>query len=50
MHAAHFMDRLLDPLAACLNAEAARSILDLRIDPETEPRVEVLAGAPTRGS
>ena len=30
-HAAHFMDRVLDPLAACLNREAALSILDLRI-------------------
>ena len=29
-HAAHFMDRVLDPLAACLNREAALSILDLR--------------------
>jgi hypothetical protein len=41
--AAHFMDRVLDPLAASLNKEAARSILDIRIDPEIQARVNVLA-------
>jgi hypothetical protein len=49
MPAAHFMDRVLDPLAACLNTEAARSILDLRIDPETQARVEVLAERANKG-
>jgi hypothetical protein len=43
IHAARFMDRVLDPLAACLNREAAMSIIDLRIDPEIQARVEVLA-------
>ena len=39
-----FLDRVLDPLAASLNREAARSILDTRIDPDIQARVEVLAG------
>jgi hypothetical protein len=49
-HAAHFMDRVLDPLAACLNREAALSILDLRIDPEIQARVEVLAEQANEGT
>jgi hypothetical protein len=48
-HAAHFMDRVLDPLAASLNSEAARCILDTRIDPEIEARVESLAERANEG-
>ena len=48
--AAHFMDRVLDPLAACLNREAALSILDLRIDPEIQARVELLAERANEGT
>jgi hypothetical protein len=50
--AAHFMDRVLDPLAASLNIEgreAARSILDIRIDPEIQARVEMLAERANEG-
>jgi hypothetical protein len=47
--AADFMDRTLDSLAASLNEEAARSILDIRIDPEIQARVEVLAGRANEG-
>jgi hypothetical protein len=47
--AAHFMDRVLDPLADSLNTEAARSILDIRIDPEIQARVEVLAERANEG-
>jgi hypothetical protein len=50
MHAASFMDRVLDPLAACLNREAALSILDLRIDPEIQARVEILAERANEGT
>lgn len=50
IHAAHFMDRVLDPLAACLNREAAMSIIDLRIDPEIQARVEVLAERANEGT
>ena len=47
--AAHFMDRVLEPLVACLNREVALSILDLRIDPEIQARVEVLAERANEG-
>ena len=47
--AAHFMDRVLDPLATSLNSEAARSILDSRIDPDVQARVAVLAGRANEG-
>ena len=47
--AGHFMDRVLEPLAASLNREAARSILDIRIDPEIQARVEVLAERANEG-
>lgn len=47
--AAHFLNRVLDPLAASLNSEAARSILDLRIDPEIQARVAVLAERANEG-
>ncbi len=50
IHAAHFMDRVLDPLAACLNREASMSIIDLRIDPEIQARVEVLAERANEGT
>lgn len=50
IHAAHFMDRVLDPLTACLNREAAMSIIDLRIDPEIQARVEVLAKRANEGT
>lgn len=43
------MSRVLDPLAASLNSEAARNILDLRIDPETQARVAVLAERANEG-
>jgi hypothetical protein len=47
--AAHFLDRMLDPLAAALNRDAARCILDVRIDPEIQARVAVLAARANEG-
>ncbi len=47
--AAQYMDRVLEPLAACLNEEAARGILDHRIDPEIQARVEILAERANEG-
>lgn len=49
MQAAHFLDRVLDPLASTLNHEAARSILEQRIDPEVQARVAVLAERANEG-
>lgn len=48
-NAAHFMDRVLNPLAASLNREAAERILDLRIEPEIQARVAVLAERANEG-
>ena len=48
--AAHFLDRILDPLASSLNTEAALSIMRLRIDPEIQARVAVLAQRANEGN
>jgi hypothetical protein len=37
------LDRILDPVTRSLNAEAARSLLDLRADATTRARVAELA-------
>lgn len=47
--AAHFLDRVLDPFASSLNPEAARSILERKIDPEIQARVAVLAERANEG-
>ena len=47
--AAHFMDRMLEPLAAFLNSEAAQNIANFRIDPKIEKRVAVLAERANEG-
>jgi hypothetical protein len=47
--AASYLDRVLDPLADCLNREAARRLLALSIDPEIQARVEVLAERANEG-
>jgi hypothetical protein len=49
-HAANFLSRVLDPLAHSLNREAAESILKVRIDPEVEARVQVLAERANEGA
>jgi hypothetical protein len=47
--AANYLDRVLDPLAECLNAEAAQRVLAQSIDPEIQARVEVLAERANEG-
>ena len=49
MDATSYMDRVLNPLAACLNPEAVTSLLNLRIDPEFQARVAVLAERANEG-
>ncbi len=49
IHAANFMNRVLDPLAESLNREAAESILTLSIDPEIQACVQVLAERANEG-
>ena len=37
------LDRLLDPVGRCLTGDAARMLVDLRADPETQRRIDYLA-------
>ncbi len=37
------LDGLLEPLSRCLDAESARRIIELRIDPGVQERIDVLA-------
>jgi hypothetical protein len=43
------LDKMLGPLGECLNAEAAKRVVELRIDPEVVARVEVLADKANEG-
>jgi hypothetical protein len=43
------MDKMLEQLSDCLNAEAARRIVGLRIGPEIQARVEVLTNKANEG-
>jgi hypothetical protein len=37
------LDRILDPLSDCLNTEVAQRIVELRIEPDIQSRIEELA-------
>jgi hypothetical protein len=37
------LERLLEPLSRCLNADSARALVELRADPVAEARIEELA-------
>jgi len=37
------LDRLLDAVSRCLTPDAARALIDLRADPETQRRIDELA-------
>jgi hypothetical protein len=37
------LDSFLEPLSRCLDPESARRVLEFRLDPAVEARVEVLA-------
>jgi hypothetical protein len=43
------MDRMIEQLSDCLNAESAQRIVALRIDPEIQARVEILAEKASEG-
>ena len=43
MNATSILDRFLEPVTQLLPAETARQILDLRIDPQLQARLDVLA-------
>lgn len=44
------LDRLLDPVAACLTADVARRIAGLRADPATQARLDELADKAAEGA
>lgn len=44
------LDRMLDPLTDCLNAETAQRIIELRIAPDIQARIEWLAGRSSEGT
>ncbi len=43
------LDLMLDPVSRCLDAEAARRLLDVRLDPAVQERVDVLAEKANEG-
>ena len=43
------LDRMLAPLSRCLNAESARRVSELSIDPVVQARVDVLAERASEG-
>jgi hypothetical protein len=43
------LDRMLDPLSRCFDAESARRIVELGIDPVVQARVDVLAERANEG-
>jgi hypothetical protein len=43
------LDRMLDPLSRCLDAESAKRISELTVDPVFQARVDVLAERANEG-
>ncbi len=43
------LDRMLDPLSRCLDAESAKRVSELNIDPVVQARVDVLAERANEG-
>jgi hypothetical protein len=44
------LDQLLAPLAKCLTPDTARRIVEMRLEPETEARLEALRGKASDGA
>ena len=43
------LDRMLDPLSRCFDAESAQRVAELRIDPVVQSRVDILAERANEG-
>ena len=43
MSATTALDGLLDPLSRCLDAESARRVVELRVSPPVQERIDTLA-------
>ncbi|HTX35525.1 MAG TPA: hypothetical protein VME43_10895 [Bryobacteraceae bacterium] len=50
MSAASGLDGLLEPLSRCLDAESARRIVDLQVDPPVQERMDILAKGANEGT
>jgi len=50
MSAASGLDGLLEPLSRCLDAESARRVVDLQIDPPVQERIDTLAERANEGT
>jgi hypothetical protein len=50
MGAATGLDGLLDPVSRCLDAESARRLVDLRIAPPVQERIDTLGECANKGS
>ena len=44
------LDGLLEPLSRCLDAESARRIVDLQVDPPVQERMDLLAEGANEGT
>jgi hypothetical protein len=49
MATASSLDRLLDPVMACLTRQVAENLVNLRLDPELTERIEYLAAQANEG-
>jgi uncharacterized protein YnzC (UPF0291/DUF896 family) len=43
------LDQMLDPVSRCFDAESARRLLDMRLDPAIQDRVAILAEKANEG-
>jgi hypothetical protein len=50
MGAATGLDGLLDPLSRCLDAESARRLVELRVDPPVQDRIDTLGERANEGT
>ena len=50
MSATRGLDGLLEPLSRCLDAESARRIIELRIEPQVQERIDTLAESANEGT
>jgi hypothetical protein len=50
MSVIRYLDRFLDPVTDALTPEAARPIVDLRADPETQSGIDVLRRKASEGT
>lgn len=50
MATASSLDRMLDPVTACFTPQVAQKIVDLRLDPDLNARIEFLAEKANEGT